>query len=185
MRRIILGQILLTLCCIVYLVWWYRGFRPGVHASRISGMNGFLLMITAVLGISGITFSLLPVPQVTAPKLGTFVILAGGIAAYILLGLITKIAFQRIVTTELILIVGWAVLELTLINRLNGAGALPDGRFLFMCAVIAAAFIISLVLYVAYYRMEEMKAFYAAMIPLMTEAVSMAVLVGLLSVGKQ
>ena len=43
--------------------------------------------------------------------------------------------------------------------------------------VIAAAFVISMVLYVAYYRMEEMKAFYAAMVPLITEAAAMAVLI--------
>ena len=48
-----------------------------------------------------------------------------------------------------------------------------------MCAVIATAFTISIVFYVAYYRMDEMKAFYAAMVPLVTEGVSMAVLIGL------
>ena len=58
-------------------------------------------------------------------------------------------------------------------------GVLSDGQFLCMCLVIAAAFIISMILYVAYYKMEEMKAFYAAMVPLVTEGLSMAVLVGI------
>ena len=66
------------------------------------------------------------------------------------------------------------------INRLYAGEFLTGGNFYLMCAVIAAAFIISMVLYVAYYRMEEMKAFYAAMVPLMTEALSMAVLVCIL-----
>ena len=44
--------------------------------------------------------------------------------------------------------------------------------------MIGAAFAVSMVLYVAYYRMEAVKAFYAAMIPLLTEAAAMAVLLG-------
>ena len=49
---------------------------------------------------------------------------------------------------------------------------------------IAAAFAVSLVLYVAYYRMEEMKAFYAAMVPLVTEAAAMAVLTVVVITGR-
>ena len=67
-----------------------------------------------------------------------------------------------------------------MIDRLNAAGYLSEGKFSVMCIVIAIAFLISMVLYVAYYRMEEMKAFYAAMVPLITESVAMAVLVGML-----
>ena len=52
-----------------------------------------------------------------------------------------------------------------------------------MGVIIAAACIISLILYVAYYQMEEMKAFYAAMIPLITEAAAMAILVGIVFPG--
>lgn len=116
MRQILVGQALLVMCCIFYLIWWYRGFRPGVIVNRVGGVNGLLLLITA--------------------------------------------------------------LEIVVINRLNAAGVLTDGRFLFMCFVIAAAFLISMILYVAYYKMEEMSAFYAAMIPLITEGTVMAVLIG-------
>ena len=56
MKQIITGQVFLILCCAVYLVWWYRGFRPGVHVSRAGGINGILLLITAVLGFVGIVF---------------------------------------------------------------------------------------------------------------------------------
>ena len=59
MNRTITGQILLILCCVVYLVWWYRGFRPGVTVNRVSGVNGVLLLVTAVLGLAGVAFSLM------------------------------------------------------------------------------------------------------------------------------
>ena len=140
MRRILTGQTLLVLCCVFYLIWWYRGYRPGAVSGRVSGINGILLLIT-------------------------------------------RYGFHRIVTTELILIVGWTVLEMTVINRLSAAGGLSDRGFAVMCIVIAAAFLISMVLYVAYYRMEEMKAFYAAMVPLVTEASAMVVLIGIMLAG--
>jgi hypothetical protein len=37
-----------------------------------------------------------------------------------------------------------------------------------------------MILYVAYYRMEDNAAFYSAMVPLVTEAASMGVLIGML-----
>ena len=178
MRRIITGQILLIVCCVFYLIWWYRGYRPGSAADRIGGVNGILLFITMAFGIAGVVLSLMRIPSVNVPKISPMLILAGGIASYVVFLIITRCFFHRIVTAELFLIVAWTMLEITVINRLSAGGFLSDNRFVFLFVVIAAAFIISMVLYVAYYRMEEMKAFYAAMIPLITEGAAMAVLIG-------
>ena len=104
-------------------------------------------------------------------------IIVGGIIGYIVLLVVTRYIFNRVVTSELFLIIGWTMLETAVINQLNADGTLGETGYEIMCGVIAAAFIISMVLYVAYYRMEEMKAFYAAMIPLVTEGAAMAVLV--------
>ena len=177
MHRIVTGQVLLILCCVFYLIWWYRGFRPGEYVSRAGGINGVLFLVTALLGIAGIIFSLMPGGEEVLPKkINPPYIAAAGIAAYIVLLLVTRYLFDRVVTTELILIVGWTALEIHVINRLNAGGSLSDGRFAAMCVVTAAAFLISMVLYVAYYRMEEMRAFYMAMVPLVTEAAAMGVL---------
>ncbi len=184
MRRVLIGQTLLVLCCIFYLIWWYRGYRPGLSAGRVSGLNGILLLITALLGLAGLSFSLMRLSETAAPKISPMLIVIAGIGAYIVLLIITRYGFHRIVTTELILIVGWTVLEITVINRLNASGILSGRGFAIMCMVIAAAFLISMILYVAYYRMEEMKAFYAAMVPLITEASAMAVLIGMIFSGK-
>lgn len=175
-----MGQTLLILCCVFYLIWWYRGYRPGVVVNRVRGTNGILLLITAALGVAGFSFSLVHVTEMAKPMISPVVIVVSGILSYFVLLLITRYAFDRIVTTELVLIVSWTVLEMTVINRLNAGGFLSGKDFSFMCVVIAIAFFISMVLYVAYYRMEEMKAFYAAMVPLITEALSMAILVGII-----
>ena len=179
MKKILAGQVLLILCCAFYLIWWYRGYRPGVSADRVGGLNGVLLLITAALGITGMLCSLGSIDRKTALTLDPHRIVILGVITYILLLLVTRFGFHRIVTTELFLIVGWTTLELTVVNRLLAAGCLTDVGFRAMCAVIAAAFTISIVLYVVYYRMDEMKAFYAAMVPLVTEGMSMAVLTGL------
>lgn len=176
--KVITGQILLVVCCIFYLIWWSISYRPGVTVNRAGGINGILLLITALCGISGLVLSIYganALPTVSRPKLSGGYIVIGGIIAYFVLLLVTRFAFHRPVTTELFLITGWTLLELTVISSLNGAGRLSDARFRILLMVIAIAFVISMVLYVLYYRMEEMKAFYAAMVPLITEAVSMLV----------
>lgn len=178
MKKILAGQAILILCCAVYLVWWYRGYRPGMSVNRLGGLNGVLLRITVGLGIAGLVLSLWRIEAIRAFVLSPGLIAAAGIAAYFALLLLTRYAFGRIVTTELLLIVGWTTLETSVLSRLYAAEALSGRGFAFLCAVIGAAFVLSMVLYVAYYRMEAMKAFYAAMIPLLTEAAAMAVLCG-------
>ena len=178
MRRVITGQVLLIICCAFYLVWWYRAYRPGAAVSQIGGINGVLLFITMALGISGTVLSLTPIAEASEPKIFSVMIIGAGIVAYAVLLLVTKFVFHRIVTAELFLIVAWTVLEMLVMNRLYAGGFLSDSGFSFLCAVVIVAFAISMILYIAYYRMEEMKAFYAAMVPLVTEAAAMAVLIG-------
>ena len=184
MKHIVAGQILLILCCGVYLVWWYRGFRPGEHVSRIGGVNGILLLITAGLGLAGAVLSLLPIPTVRDYWISPGSIAVIGVVAYIVLLFVTDFLFHRMVTTELILIVGWTMLEIVVADRLYAGGALGRGSLITVSLVIAAAFLISMVLYVAYYQMEEMKAFYAAMVPLVTEAAAMGILTGIVIAGR-
>ena len=180
MRQMIIGQILMVICCIFYIMWWYLGYRPGTYVNRAEGINGVLLFLTAAFGMAGLILSLMPTQETSATKYRQLFIVIGGIAAYIILMIITKYGFDRIVTTELFLIVGWTMLELSLLNRLSGSGLLVGTKLVAMYVVIAIAFVISMILYVAYYRMEDMKAFYAAMVPLITEGVSMGILVVML-----
>lgn len=177
--KVILGQALLVVCCIFYLIWWSVSYRPGVNVNRSLGWNGLLLLITAASGVAGIALSVMgatELPKLRAPKLNGGYVAIAGIAVYIALLLITRLAFQRPVTTELLLITGWVVLELTVIGSLNAAGKMTEAGFWIMIVVIAVAFLISMILYVLYYRMEPMAAFHAAMVPLITEGVSMGIL---------
>ena len=181
MKTIITGQILLILCCIVYLIWWYRGFRPGIYVSRAGGVNGALLLITMVLGFAGVVFSLMPAEKIREPLVSQVMIVICGIAAYFILLVVTKVFFNRVVTTELFLIVGWTMLETIVADRLCAIGSLSGKSFSAIIVIIAVAFLIGIVLYVAYYRMEEMRAFYAAMVPLVVDAIAMSAMIGIVA----
>lgn len=184
-RNIILGQSALIACCVFYLIWWSISFQPGQSVNREGGIRGILLLITAILGLCGIVLSLIGTSNVTispgtAVKINGITILAGGIAAYIILLFVTRFLFHRPVTTELVLITGWTMLELCVVSTLNAAQELNNTRFFMMCIVIAAASVISIILYILYYRMKEWHAFYAAMVPLITEGISMGILLMML-----
>lgn len=185
MRRILIGQVSLIICCILYILWWYRGYRPGTTVDRIGGLNGMLLLMTAAFGLAGVIMSAGTVPELYPAKIDSLYLIPAGVLMYVMLLLITRTVFHRVVTTELILIVLWAVLEIAVINKLNAGGFLSDKLFLFMAIVIIAVFILDIVLYVAYYRMEEMRAFYAAMVPLIAAAVTSGMLVILVMNGNR
>ena len=153
------------------------GYRPGVQVDRMQGANGVLFMLIFVSGVAGLVFNFIPSAETSITKYRQIFIVLGGIATYIIFMIITKYGFHRIVTTELFLIVGWTMLELSILNRLSGSELLVGSRLVLMYCVIALAFAISMVLYVAYYRMDKMKAFYVAMVPLITEGLAMVILV--------
>ena len=180
---IMIGQILLIICFGFYLVWWYRGFRPGTSVNRVGGVNGVLLAFTALFGIGGIAITLSGGYGIQGSlKIKPAAILMIGIGAYIVLLLFTRFICHRMVTSELLLIVAWTVLELWVIDVLNSGTGLSDLRFTILTILLAAAFMVSIILYVAYYRMEEMKAFYAAMIPLAAAELFMTTLLGMTAI---
>lgn len=144
MGKAVSGQLFLIICCIFYLIWWYRGYNPAAPADRVGGVNGMLLSITTMTGMVGLILTLMPIKHTVPLRFNQMLAVLIGIAAYIILMIVTKYGFN------------------------------------IMSVVIAMAFVISMVLYVAYYRMDETKAFYAAMVPLVTEGVSMGILVAMM-----
>ena len=175
-RMILAGQVLLVLCCVFYLWWWSMAFRPGVSVPRVTGRAGVLLAVTAAYGLGGLVLNMLGLNTIPhgAPRFGGGWLLAGGIAVYAALLLITGVGLHRPVTSELFLITGWAVLELSVCSTLQAAGCFSLPCLYGLTAAIAAAFAASMVCYVLYYRLPAQAGFYSGMVPLATEAVCMA-----------
>ena len=112
-KQIFWSNLLLILCCAFYLAWWLLAFKP---TGAIRGMKtGWLLIPAFAAGLTAIILAVKGI-QSASIRVSLFpsgLLLWGGIAAYFILLAVTRLLFQRQVTTELFLIVGWALLALS------------------------------------------------------------------------
>lgn len=90
--------------------------------------------------------------------------------AYVVLLLVTTMLCKRPLTTELFLIVGWAMLALEEVNALYGMGRFSHQPTLVFIAVIIAAFIISMASYVLYTRLDTRASYIDGFMPLLLAA---------------
>ena len=127
---------------------------------------GLFAIILAVKGIQSASIDVALFPS----KL----LLWGGITAYLILLAVTYLLFKRPVTTELFLIIGWAVLALSEINTLYGVGHFSHGLALLFVVVIGVATLVSLVCYVLYYNLADRAGYFDGMVPLLMAALVMA-----------
>lgn len=172
-RSIYFGNNLLIICVVFYLLWWILAFRPGGVPDNLR--NGIILGIATVSGIVGIVMMIKGIRSIPAggELFSSRLVIWGGIAVYILLLLGTTLLFKRQVTTELLLIVGWAMLEIIVINTMFGCGDLRTGIAVAVIIIIAAAAVVSLVCYLVYYKLEGNAAYVDGMIPLIVTGVVM------------
>lgn len=174
MKKIIYGNLVLIVCCAFYLAWWILAFRPegasgGMKTKLLLGgafITGILAIYLTVSGIRGVSNTTELIPART--------IIITGIVVYIVLLLVTSIAMKRPVTTELLLIIGWAMLEISAVNVTYGGGNIGHSTAIVLCTVIIAAVVISMICYMLYYKLEADTGYYTAMVPLITEAAAMA-----------
>jgi hypothetical protein len=173
-KQIFRSNILLIVCCVFYLVWWLLAFKP---TGAIRGMKtGWILIPAFVAGLAAI---ILAVDGIQSASIGVALfpsrlLLWGGISAYFILFVVTCQLFKRPVTTELLLIVGWAVLALSEINTLYGVGQFSHRLTAIFTVVIGVATLISLVCYVLYYNLEDRAGYFVGMVPLLMVALVMA-----------
>lgn len=169
-RQIFTGNILLILCCACYLLWWLIAFRPSGHLDTIN--TRWILIPAFALGLTSIFVTLYGIRKADIRR--TLIpkdwILWGGIGAYVVLLLVTYLFFKRPVTTELLLIVGWAMLALAEINALYGMEVFAKKAAVIFCIVAAAAVLASLFCYVLYYRLGNTAGYIDGIIPLILAA---------------
>jgi hypothetical protein len=173
-RQIALGNLLLVLCCAFYLAWWLLAFRP---ADPIRGVRTSWLLFPATA--AGLTAIVCVVRALGAPTPKPWLIpgswlLWGGVLLYGGLLALTAFLFHRPVTTELILIVGWAMLALAEISALYAFGALTHSTAILQAVITAAAAVISLVCYLLYYHLDAAAGYIDGIMPLVLVALVMA-----------
>lgn len=166
-KYIAAGQGFLTLCCLFYAAWWYVAYNPKVNVNPFSGTAAILFWITFAAGIAALYLNIYGIRNLADVKQ---ICLIGG-AAYVILFAVTVFIFHRPLTAELFLIVAFATLEIAAIF------AACQGNFpTILILVVAAATILSMVAYLLYYNVDEVKAFYLGMLPLILDAIGAAVI---------
>jgi hypothetical protein len=174
-KQIFRNNILLIVCCVFYLTWWLLAFKP---TGSIKGMKtGWLLIPAFTAGVAAIILAvkgILSAP-ISASLFPGGILLWGGIAAYLIFLMITLLFFKRpVTTTELFLIVGWAVLALSEINTLYGIGRFSHRLAVIFAVVIGVAMLISLVCYILYYHLGDRAGYFDGMVPLLMTALVMS-----------
>ncbi len=176
-KGIFIGNLLLIVCCIFYLLWWILAFKP---TDPIKGFrSGWLLIPAIVAGASGFAMAvrgiLLAKPEQAFIPLKT--ILLAAIIAYFFIAVFTWAFFKRPVTTELFLIIAWTALMVSEADTLCGIGIYSYPKavaFIVETVIIALA---SLAAYIAYYKLDAADAaagFVDGMLPLIFTAISTA-----------
>ncbi len=165
----------MVLCCLLYALWWCMAFRPGVTGGVASGGKGLLLGLTFLFAFVAVLLDILGIRSLEGTGYPSPLAIAlAGVASYIVLLGVTSLAFHRLVTTELLLIVAWAALETAAVFAAYGSDALAGAAPTIPLALIAAATILSLIAYLFYYKAAPWTAFYLGLVPLLAYAAATA-----------
>ena len=120
--EIFCGNLLMLATSMFYIGWWTVSFRPNRDGK--TSIAGYLIAIAAFAGLAAIIVTSLGIYSLSHDGNGSPVlyILLGAVAFFIIFLIVTKTAFHRVVTSELLLVTVWAALELSVIAVLLGSG---------------------------------------------------------------
>jgi hypothetical protein len=181
--EIFFGNMLMLVTSVFYMTWWTVSFRPNNNGKTTGA--GFFLAVAIFTGVTGIVIMSLGIYSLSAAGNGfpVMYILLGAVACFVILLAITKIAFRRAVTSELLLITIWAALECSAIAALQGGGRFGSAQVLTCMILVALATGIGIGCYILHYRLNEPARFWNGLIPIITDAVVMIVFLVVLSLS--
>ena len=171
------GNWIMVLCGAFYLAWWVIVFRP--PKMQYSPVGWGLLSLAFMAGIIGVYLMgkalCTPIPA-ALPGIRGMWILMGGVFCYAALLWGSVVLFHRQVTSELLIITAWAVLELCTLNFLYRSGSLHQTAALILTAAVLTAMAISLVCYLLYYRLPYTAGYIDGCIPLVLAEIVMVLI---------
>lgn len=180
---IVIGELLLAVCSLCYLVWWTITYRPWARTPH----GGGLFLAGAVLGgLGGLVLLAAGIaaflPKASSRALGATIV--GGVLVGALLFYLTSSVAHRRVTTELSLIVVWATLQLAAGITLRTAGALRVPAAAAWIVVTAIATLVALACYLIFYRLDPVPAYWLGMVPLAVDGVAAATLAAIVALAR-
>jgi hypothetical protein len=177
------GNLLMFTAIVFYIAWWAVSFWPNGDGKTAGA--GFFIALALFAGMAAIAIMSLGINSLSQVRKGIPVmyILLGAVAFYIILLAVTKIAFQRAVTSELLLIIVWAALEWSAIAVLHGSGRFGMRQALTLAILVALATGAGIVCYILHYRLNEAARFWNGLIPLIADAGVVAVFLAALALS--
>ena len=180
---IVIGEVLLVVCSLCYLVWWTITFRPSV---RIPPGGGLFLAGAVLGGLGGLVLLAVGIaallPKASSPALGATIV--GGALVGALLLYVTSSVAHRPVTTELPLIVIWATVQLAAGITLRTAGVLRAPAASAWIVATAIATLVGLACYLIFYRLDPIPAYWIGMVPLAVDGVVAAILAAIVTLTR-
>jgi len=180
---IVIGEVLLVVCSLCYLVWWTITFRPWARTPH----GGGLFLGGAVLaGLGGLALLAVGIATLLAraslPALGATIV--GGVLVGASLLYVTSSVAHRPVTTELPLIVVWATMQLATGITLRTAGVVSAPGASAWILLTAVATLVGLVCYLIFYRLDPVPAYWIGMVPLAVDGVVAAILAAIVTLAR-
>lgn len=169
-KEIITGQLLLSAGALFYTGWWLAAFK--LDSARSGGaLSALLFLLLAAFGLSGTALTVhgihgLPRPS-SWPGSGMLFIMALLVYFILLTGSVKL--FGRKSTTELILMVLWALMEIMALGALHETGALAGTAYVLIWAAVTIASLIAFAAYMMYYRMDDNTAYITGAVPLLVD----------------
>lgn len=180
--EIFAGNLLLLFCSLCYLAWWIVSFNPNSSGGTIGTTYLVAAFITGVAAIALTSSGIKWLSQDSKGLPVRFIVL-GSVAVFLILILVTIIAFNRMATSELLIIHIWAALELSMVAVLYGTGHFGLGRMAILTALVGIAFVVGLICYILYYRLDGTASYWDGMIPLIMDAFVMSVFLEVLAIS--
>jgi hypothetical protein len=180
--EIFVGNLLLFFCSLFYLAWWIVSYRPDSPVRSAAG--GFYITAAFITGIAAgalMSFGIYSLSH-DSKGLPVLFILTGGVVLFLVLLPVTSVVFHRQVTTELTIMHIWVLLEFSAVSVLYGTGRFGTGRTVALATLIGIAFVAGLICYMLHYRLDITARYWNGMIPLITDAVVMAVFLVVLAI---
>ncbi len=174
------GHALMAVCAACYLAWWVIFFRPGIPkvTGALYSAGVVCIILTAIAGLAGAAMIGVGTARTSVPGVSPsgWWFALGAVALYALLAFVTSRLFGRPITTELLLFVAWAAVELACIITLGSAGGLSQAATIILTILVILAFAGMLITYLLYYQLAPLPSFIDGAIPLAAVGVLSVVL---------
>ena len=176
--EIFAGNLLMLATIAFYITWWAASSGDVNNTG-----TGFFLTATLFAGVAAIAVLSIGIKSLPRAENGIPVmyIMSGAVTFFIILLLVTKIAFQRAVTSELLLITMWSALEWSAIAALHGNGRFHGSQALTLAIMVALAAGVGIICYILHYRLDETARFWNGLFPLIVDEGVVAVFLAMMA----